>query len=301
MVVARDPVYPTENIENLVPCADGAGEVEAVGEDSLWKVGDKVVIHFSKWIKGEEALGFEEADGMGSGSVHGTLREYAVLPDEQLIKAPSHLTMEEIASIDLAGGTASNALFFGPKRVGPGMTVLTLGTGGVSCFAIQLASAVGATVIATSSSDIKLITAKALGATHVINYKTHPQWSEEVLRITDGKGVDHVIENGGAATLGQSLKCTKRGGVVSVIGFLAGEVKEGDGGLEDVFGQVLFGANIVRGVLGCSKEHVQEVVDIFEKYELHPAIAKIFEFEDAREAFAYSMGYTGVGKTVIKV
>jgi NADPH:quinone reductase-like Zn-dependent oxidoreductase len=139
---------------------------------------------------------------------------------------PRNLSFEEAAALPTAGVTAVNALYhsrlLGPKgeELLKGKTVLTQGTGGVSCFAIQLASAAGARVIATSSTDEKLKAAKAMGAADLINYKTTPEWADEVLKLTSGKGVDLVVEVGGAATIEQSLKATRQGGTVVVIGIL---------------------------------------------------------------------------------
>jgi NADPH:quinone reductase-like Zn-dependent oxidoreductase len=158
--------------------------------------------------------------------MQGTLQQYRVVEDKWLYRVPKNLTFAEAAALPTAGGTAINALFHSclldPKgeKLLEGKTVLTQGTGGVSCFAIQLASAAGARVIATSSTKERLESAKAMGATDLINYKTTPEWADEALKLTGGKGVDLVIEVGGAATIEQSLKATRQGGTVVVIGIL---------------------------------------------------------------------------------
>ncbi|KAI9734543.1 MAG: hypothetical protein M1834_002144 [Cirrosporium novae-zelandiae] len=295
MVIAHDPIYPGNHLEDLVPCADGAGEVEAVGESSIWKVGDRVMIYPNAWIDQDDMPTPEAMGGLGADRVQGTVRQYAIYEDKQLIRAPAHLSLEEIAAIPCAGGTAMNALFFGPAPFRPGMTVLTQGTGGVSCFAIQIASAAGATVIATSSSNTKLALAKTFGATHTINYRTHPNWANEVLRLTNGKGVDHVIEVGGAGTVEQSLQATKQGGLVSLIGFLTPSKKT------DLIASMLFGGKTMRGVFNFKKSHDEALLQLIESKNIHPVVAKVYEFEDAKEAFQLSMEGSAVGKIVIRV
>src|SRR5690606_29520481 len=149
----------------------------------------------------------------------GTLAEYAVFPEEGLLKVPDHLSFEEAATLPCAGVTAWNALMEG-KIVRPGDTVLTLGTGGVSIFALQIAKLAGARVVITSSSDEKLERAKRLGADATVNYRTHPNWAEQVLEVTDGRGADHIVEVGGAGTLPQSLEAVAQRGEIALIGVL---------------------------------------------------------------------------------
>jgi NADPH:quinone reductase-like Zn-dependent oxidoreductase len=151
--------------------------VVSVGSDSQWSIGDRVMPFPNNWINGTDRRDFDITSVFGGKNINGTLREYMLLPDERLISLPRNLTFEESAALPVAASTAVNAFFFGPAEGGKiqkGQTILTQGTGGVSCFAIQIASAIGTTVIATSSSDEKLQFAKSLGATHTINYKTHP-------------------------------------------------------------------------------------------------------------------------------
>ncbi|KAH7395640.1 putative alcohol dehydrogenase [Cadophora sp. MPI-SDFR-AT-0126] len=298
--------------ESPPPRRDGAGEVFATGPNSKWKVGDRVFICPLSWDD-EETQGvptLEQAKPKGAGNVQGTLRTWAVLADNELLPAPPHLTFEEVAALPCAAGTAMNALMFGPLKMKPGMTVLTMGTGGVSCAAIQLASALGCTVISTSSSDSKLSQALSLGATHTINYTSTPDWDEEVLHLTDGKGVDHVLDVGGSATLEKSLRAVRRGGLVSCIGFL-GETKttvSGDGESMmqgDEVGQlvmsVIGGAKIIRGIYGIYKTHCKALLELVNKYEIHPLIAEVFEFGDAKMAFERIMRREVVGKVVVRV
>ena len=149
------------------------------------------------------------------------LSRYVTLNEQGLAKIPRELSFEEAATLPCAGVTAWNALF-ALRPLQPGQTVLVLGTGGVSMFALQFARAAGARVIATSSSDEKLARAKALGATDLINYRTHPEWQAEVEKITGGRGVDYVVEVGGAGTLPRSVEATRLGGSISLIGVLTG-------------------------------------------------------------------------------
>jgi len=296
MIIAHDPLYPDTHKNDLVPCSDGAGEIEAIGANSVWKVGDRVIIHANSWLIGYEAQTMDVLGGKGGGKTDGTLRQYAVLKDIEVYSAPAHLSFEESAALPTAAGTAANALLFGPKRLEAGMKIVTQGTGGVSSFAIQLASALGAIVIATSSSNEKLKVAKQLGASHLINYRTTPEWGDEVLRLTNGNGVDHVIEVGGAQTIEQSLKATKQGGLISVIGILSESKKV------DIIPSLLYGAKTLRGVFGsASKPMAEEMAKTVEEKKIHPFIAEIYEWEDAKEAFKAAIQQTGVGKIVIRV
>ena len=200
-----------------------------------------------------------------------------------------------MAALPAAAGTAVNALFFGPQPFFRGMTVVTQGTGGVSACAIQIAAAAGATVIATSSSDEKLETARALGATHLINYRKRPKWSEEILRLTNGKGVDHVLDVAGAGTIEQSLLSAKHGGLVSVIGFLS------DSQPTDIIPALLFGAKTMRAVFQVRNDMTEKMVQTYEDHQLRPPVAATFEWEDARKAFVALNEQSAIGKITIKV
>jgi NADPH:quinone reductase-like Zn-dependent oxidoreductase len=160
---------------------------------------------------------------------------------------------------------------------------------------IQIASALGAIVIATSSSDTKLAQARALGATHTINYTTHPNWETEVLRLTGGKGVDLVVEVVGSATIGQSLRATKHFGVVAMVGFLAGSKKT------DLTPEIIFGAKTIYGVMAFTKSMVEELCRLVEDKGLRPAVGMVCEWEDAKSGFVALSKQAVVGKIVIKV
>ena len=194
--------------DGLIPLSDGAGIVERIGKGvSEFAVGDHVVsCFFPEWQNGEAvSSGFAKTPGDG---VDGYAREWVVRPANWFTRAPRNYSHIEAATLTTAGLTAWRALVSdGPLKAGE--TVLTLGTGGVSMFALQFAKMMGALAIVTSSSDDKLARARALGADHTINYKQHPNWADQVLARTDGRGVDHVIEVGGPDTLPQSISACR--------------------------------------------------------------------------------------------
>ncbi|MBB5020056.1 NADPH:quinone reductase-like Zn-dependent oxidoreductase [Chitinivorax tropicus] len=206
----------------IVPVADGAGEIAALGDGVTdWQVGDRVVPHFyPHWATGPiSPTGLQRARGL---SVPGSLAEFTVVPAAGLIRTPAHLTDREAATLPIAATTAWNAIKAG--RLTPGSTVLLLGTGVVSLYALQFAKASGAKVIITSSSDAKLDAVRRMGADHTINYRSTPAWDVEVQRLTEGRGVDLVVETGGNATFGQSLNAAALGATIFVIGMVTGHM-----------------------------------------------------------------------------
>ncbi|KAH9946712.1 hypothetical protein B0H21DRAFT_693184 [Amylocystis lapponica] len=214
-------LYPMALKENVVVCSDMAGEILGIGDDVKgWNIGDRICSNFAiEHLSGNiSTKTFHSALG---GPIDGVLTEYKLVPAHSLVRIPAHLSYEEASTLPCAALTAYSALF-GPVPVKGGDTVLIQGTGGVSIFALQFAVACGATVIVTSSSDVKLQVASQLGAKHLINYMTTPDWEQEVLRLTDGRGVDHIIEVGGAGTLAKSVTAVAYGGWISVIGVVAG-------------------------------------------------------------------------------
>jgi NADPH:quinone reductase-like Zn-dependent oxidoreductase len=277
----------------LVPLSDGAGEVVEVGPDvTRFKTGDRVAgIFHQKWIAGEVSDAIR-GSALG-GDLDGTLAEYRVFEADGLVHVPGHLSYEEGATLPCAALTAWNALF-GHRVVQPGDTVLTQGTGGVSIFAIQFARAAGARVIATSSSDEKLERVRAMGASDLINYKRTPEWDQEVLRFTDGRGVDHVVEVGGAGTLPRSLRSVRRGGQVNVIGLLAG------GGEIDPM-VVLARSIIMRGIFVGSREMFEAMNRAITALEIRPVIDRVFPFEQAADAYRHLESGAHFGKVVIRI
>jgi NADPH:quinone reductase-like Zn-dependent oxidoreductase len=176
--------------------SDGAGEISAIGSDAkAWRVGDRVATSFfASWVDGPQTP--ERAATALGGAVDGVLAEAIVLPECGIVRTPDHMSDVEAATLPCAALTAWHALFEGADPLRPGQTVLLEGTGGVSIFGLQLAKLAGARVIITSSRDEKLVRARALGADHVINYKTEPEWQDRAREITGGRGVDHVLEVG---------------------------------------------------------------------------------------------------------
>jgi len=277
---------------NLVPLSDGAGEVVELGPNvSRVAVGDRVAgLFMQSWLGGD--IEPSHIDSSRGGSIDGVLAEYVLFDQDGVVKLPEHLSFEEGATLPCAGVTAWNALYAGrPLRTGE--TVLVLGTGGVSIFALQFAHAAGARVIATSSSDQKLARAKALGASDGVNYQQHPEWNEQVLALTGGRGVDHVVEVGGAGTLGRSVEATRLGGQVHLIGVLTGG---------EINPTPILRRNIlVRGIYVGSRQMFEAMNAAVSLHKIHPVIDRVFEFDEAREAYLYMKGQQHVGKVVIRI
>ncbi|KAL9648831.1 hypothetical protein ABK040_003762 [Willaertia magna] len=294
--------YPSVNFREeeggLIPLSDGAGEVIEIGEDvKEFKVGDRVCGTFhQEWQDGE--LKQEYLTNVLGGTANGVLAQYRVFEEKGLIKVPSNLSYEEAATLPCAALTAWHALTHnGIQSVGPNQTVLILGTGGVSVFGIQFAKAAGARVIVTSSSDEKLEKAKQLGASNVINYNTHKDWHKQVRELTNGKGVDHILEIGGKGTLEQSLKSIRIGGQVHMIGVLAAGASTNF----DVGTGVLFSSAILKGILVGSRGMFESMNKAIEINDIHPVIDKVFEFNEAKEAYQYLLSQKHIGKIVIRV
>ncbi|EIW76606.1 NAD(P)-binding protein [Coniophora puteana RWD-64-598 SS2] len=280
--------------ENVVPCSDMAGEIVAVGSKvSAWAVGDRVCADFTLDHTHGEITPQAQATCLG-GPIDGVLTEYITVPAHSLVRIPEHLSYEEGSTLPCAAVTAYNGLT-GPRPVKGGDWVLVLGTGGVSMFALQFAVASGANVIVTSSSDEKLKLATKLGARHVVNYKTTPKWDEEVLKLTNGKGVDHVIETGGSGTVEKSVGAVSYGGYIHIIGAVSG----GDAAIP-IF-PTIFKAINYRGIQIGSVEKFEEMNRLIEARQIHPVIDKVFSFENAPDAFAHLESQKHVGKVVIKV
>ena len=272
--------------QDTIPLSDGAGEVAAVGAGvTQFAVGDRVVATFTQGHP-PQALGLP---------LDGTLTEYAVFPADGLLRLPPHMSFEEAATLPCAGVTVWNALMHGPKSLKPGETVLTLGTGGVSIFALQIGKMAGARVIITSSSDAKLERARAMGADECINYKTTPSWEQKVLELTDGQGVDHVIDTGGVGTLPKSYLAVGPGGTVSVIGVMTRP--EGDLSPYPLMTKYA----MVRGVFVGAREHFDGLMKAIAVNELRPVIDKTFPFAAAPEAYKYLKSAQHFGKVVITI
>ncbi|KAL1943207.1 hypothetical protein VTO73DRAFT_4282 [Trametes versicolor] len=287
--------YPLKQKENVVPCSDLAGEIVALGTEVVgWRVGDRVCSNFATDHIFGDATAEHRATALGA-PIDGVLAEYKVLPAHALVRVPEHLSYEEASTLPCAAVTAYNALL-GPNPLKGGDTVLVQGTGGVSIFGLQIAVASGATVFATSSSDEKLEFMKSLGAAHTINYKTTPDWDEEVLRITNGRGVDHILEVGGPGTLMKSVNAIRYGGTISIIGIVAGMYAD----VSMLPLRVVSKGAIVRGIHVGSREQFEAMNRLIQAMKLKPVIDRVFAFEDAREAYEYQE-IPHVGRVVIKV
>jgi len=280
--------------ENLIPLSDGAGEVIEVGPGvTRVKVGDRVAgCFFQRWAGGE-APADVHASALGGG-IDGMLAEYAVLEEDGIVKLPGHLSLEEGATLPCAGVTVWNAMMEHAKLIA-GQTVLLQGTGGVSIFGLQLARTMGIQVIITSSSDDKLARAKALGANHGINYKTTPDWEKAAIGCTDGRGVDHVVEVGGAATLARSFGAIRVGGKITMIGGLTGPATELNPGL--IFARR---AN-VQGISVGSMQMFEAMGRAIAVSGIKPVIDKMFPFDEAQAAYRHMASGAHFGKIVIGV
>lgn len=275
--------------EPRIPMADGAGQVIAVGTNvTEFKVGDAVVsTFFPTWITGKPLVeGFATVPGDG---VDGYAREYVTASAQSFTLAPKCWSHVESSTLTTAALTAWRALM-ADDYLKPGDTVLVQGTGGVSIFALQFAKMAGATVIATSSSDAKLDKLRSMGADHVINYKKNSQWGEIVLKLTDGLGVDRVIEVGGPATLEQSMIASRVGGHISVIGILTGL------GGEFNFVTALVKQLRLQGVLVGSRTQQQDMVRAINASGIKPVIDKTYPLEEIVNAFKYQETNQHFGK-----
>lgn len=288
--------YALRHKDNVLACSDAAGEIIEVGADVTgWKKGDRVCPNFSiDHIAGDtnEAI---NATALGA-PIDGVLTEYKTLPAHCLVRIPEHLSYEEASTLPCAALTAYNALM-GPVKLKGGDYILVQGTGGVSIFGLQFAVASGAVVIATSSSDDKLQVAKKLGARHLINYKKTPDWDKEILKITNGRGVDHVIEVGGPGTMTKSLNAVRWGGWVHTIGFLSDDSTDQG----NIAMKCLTKSASLRGILIGSRHQFEDMNKLIDAVQLKPIVDKVFPFESAREAYDYLQSQAHVGKVVIKV
>lgn len=278
-----------------VPLSDGAGEVQAVGEGTVkWRPGDRVMPIFAQhWIDGEvdEA---KRRSALGAGAPwDGVLREYGVFSEEGLVRIPDHLTFEEAAALPCAGLTAWNALSVS-GRLKAGETVLTLGTGGVSIFAVQFAKLSGARVIATTGSDEKARRLKELGADQVINYKSREDWDRAVLEATKNYGVDHVVEVGGGGTLSRSLGAVRLGGHIALIGALTGPADFNPIG-------VFMKSIRMQGIFVGSRKMFEDMIRAVTVAKMRPVIDRVFDFDDAREAMRYMKSGSHFGKIVVRI
>ena len=276
----------------FVPLSDGVGEVVAVGEGVSWaRPGDRVAaIFMQKWLDG--GLTEEKARSALGGALPGLLAEFAVLDAAGVVPVPEHLSDEEAATLPCAAVTAWHALVT-EGQIAAGNTVLIQGTGGVALFALQFAKARGARVIATSSSDTKRARVLEMGASDGINYRTTPDWGDRARELAGGDGIDHVVEVGGAGTLGQSLRAVRMGGRISLIGILAG------GGQVDPIPILMKGVRL-QGIYVGSRAMFETMNAAIAEHQLRPTIDRVFAFEEFPDALRYMESGSHMGKIVVR-
>jgi NADPH:quinone reductase-like Zn-dependent oxidoreductase len=280
--------------EGRIPMSDGAGEVLAVGEGvKEFAVGDLVVAtFFPNWLDGDAPDGgFSGVPGDGA---DGFARELVTAPATSFTRAPKGWTAAEAATITCAGVTAWRGLVADGALKG-GETVLVQGTGGVSIYGLQIAKAFGCTVIATSSSDEKLERLKALGADYLINYKSVPEWGAAANKLTDGRGVDHILEIGGAGTLPQSIVATRNGGHISLIGVLAGFA----GPIPTV--SVMVKQLKIIGLTVGSRRHQLDMIRHIDATGYKPVLDKHFPLANLADAFRHEASNMHFGKIIVDV
>jgi NADPH:quinone reductase-like Zn-dependent oxidoreductase len=286
--------YNPKMVLPRIPGSDAAGIVTAIGSDvTRFKAGDHVTsLFFQDWLDGpiqpttgKSALG---------GAIDGVFSTEHLFPETGLIHAPAGYTHAEAATLPCSALTAWNALVE-KGNLHAGQTVLVLGTGGVSLFALQIAKAHGARVIVTSSSDEKLARARELGADETINYRTHPDWDLEVFRLTNKRGVDHIVEVGGAGTLPRSFKAVTPGGRIYLIGVLAGKGE----GVDPT--PILAKAIHLDGVSVGSRGMYTRMIAAIEANHIHPIIDRTFPLTQTREALAHMQTGNHFGKIILNL
>lgn len=275
-----------------VPCSDGAGEVIAVGaEVAQWKPGDRVAgIFMQRWLDGAPSA--EKSKYALGGDIDGMMATEVVLPESGLVRIPEHLSYQEAATLPCAAVTAWNALFK-VADTQPGSTVLILGTGGVSIFALQFAKMAGARVLGTSSSDEKLQRAKSLGLDAGLNYRTTPDWEKWAFEQTDGEGVDLVIDIGGSGILPRALRALRHGGTVAQIGVLSGVSDALD--VRPILSKQLR----IHGVYVGSRADFLAMNQAIALAKLKPVIDAVFPFQEFPAALRHMESASHFGKIVI--
>lgn len=278
---------------DLIPVSDAAGTVVAVGAGvTRFQVGDRVNSHlYSRWLDG--APGPDEPAYCFGSPLPGGLAEYMIIHEQAAVRAPGSMSDQEASTLPIAALTAWYSLVdFGQLQ--SGQSVLVQGTGGVSIFAVQMAHAMGAKVIATSSRDENLRTVIKLGASAGINYRTTPNWENEVLALTDGKGVDLTLDVAGGEGINQSIAATKAAGRIAQIGFLAGQTTQLN------LMPLIFRQTTLRGIAVAPRSSFDRMNPFLDEHRIRPVIDHVYTFEQAREAFEH-LARGPFGKVVIKV
>lgn len=294
LLVARGHYMGGAVAANTVPLSDGVGEIVAMGAAvTRFRIGERVAgTFFRGWNDGKPPCGALTA--LGAPPADGVLADFAVFDQQDAVAVPAHLSAAGAATLPCAAVTAWRSLI-DIGRIAPGETVLVLGTGGVSVFALQFARLAGARVLVTSSSDAKLARAQALGADGCINYRTTPEWDAEVLKLTGGRGVDHVLDVGGAGTLARSIGSVAVGGRVAMIGVLTGV-----GATGSPYGLLGKQASL-HGVYVGSRGHFDSMNAAIAAHRLEPVIDCEFSFDDAPAAYRHLESGAHFGKVVIRL
>jgi NADPH:quinone reductase-like Zn-dependent oxidoreductase len=284
---------PASTTDVITPFSDGCGVVEAVGEGvTRFKAGDRVAtLFFQGWISGPPTL--EKVVTALGFPIPGAGAELQTFSEQGLSKVPEFLSDLEVATLPCAALTAWRGLFV-DARLEPGDTVVLQGTGGVSIFGLQFAHAAGLRTLITSSSDEKLERAKALGADHVVNYRTTPDWSKPVREATHGRGADFIMEVGGGGTIQESMKAIRIGGHIAIIGVVAGA--------GDPFNPAALIGNSARlqGLSVGSRDMFEAMGRMIDLKKIFPVVDKVFPFTEARAAFSAMAAGEHFGKIVLE-
>jgi NADPH:quinone reductase-like Zn-dependent oxidoreductase len=285
-------LYPGPLKEKGVPLSDGAGEVVAVGGDvRRVKVGDRVTANCTPhWLAGPFLQEFHyNAIGM---TADGMLAEYVVVDENAVLKLPEHLSFVQAAALPCAAVSAWSALTFG-SPLSPGQTILVQGTGGVALFGLQIGRMFGAHVLAITSSEAKAERLRSFGAEAVVNYNTVPQWSDAVLELTGGAGVDKVVEIGGEATIEQSAACTRIGGEIGLVGFVTGF----GGGLPPI--AIMARSLLLKGIAIGPRVSFESLLSAMAVSQTEPVIDSVFPFLEYKAAYRHLESGSHIGKVVI--
>ncbi|MGW3628766.1 zinc-dependent alcohol dehydrogenase family protein [Streptomyces sp. NPDC005122] len=289
--------YPLRAVPDVIPVSDGAGEVVAVGgEVTRFVAGDRVAgTYFPNWLDGRITLDLLDQPGA---TLDGKLTEYARLDQAAAVRVPDHLTWEEAACLPCAGVTAWHSLT-GGEPLAPGQTVLTLGTGALSLFAVQFAKMLGARVVATTSSAAKTDRLKALGADHVVDYTRHPAWGSVVRELTGGRGADLVVETNGPDTVEQSMRAAALYGQIVLL--ITGNPRRP--GIEISHAAYASSLATIRRVFVGSRAHFESMNRALALHGTRPVVDRVFGFgtDEVREAFRYYESGVAFGKVVIRV
>ncbi|KAI0481652.1 hypothetical protein F4859DRAFT_529406 [Xylaria cf. heliscus] len=308
LVVTQGPIagaVPVTIIPELIPGSDGSGRILAVGSMVAsarpeLKPGVDVITHMCPDIADDVLPGFDSINKGVGGMTHGTLCRRGIFRHGALVLKPSNLSHAQAATLTCSGITAWNALMgYKGHEVKKGDWVLVQGTGGVSIAALQIAVAAGASVIATTSADAKADRLRALGASHVLNYRNTPEWGERAKALTpDGRGVDHVIDVVGPSSLSESLKAVRRDGLITLAGLVGGLTGEGQTPVDIM--RALFQLCVVRGVILGTRNMLRDMVQYVEEKKIDIAVDDVeFKLEDARSAYERLKSQKHFSKVII--